>query len=139
MRGKLFIKASEKSVITSKGVRAFVMGKILNSTIQKAAVLNIDDKTVEVQLEGEKEKIEAFIKSLKKEVLEKFGNPKLSFTDFQEDLKLEVPRIMRSSQALMVGQLEKGIGIQLEILKALKEMSWGLKELPERLAEKLRN
>ena len=131
MKGKFRIIAKEKDTITNKGVRAFIMERLLNSAIQKGKVLNIDEKTVEVQVEGEKEKIQEFIRELKKEIAETIGNPQVLFSEFQEDLKLEIPNIMRSSQALTVGQLQKGISVQLEILGVLKQ-------LPKRLAEKLK-
>jgi hypothetical protein len=81
-----------------------------------------------------------------KAVVGKFGNPLIEFTGFEEDLKLEVPEIMRSSSALMAGQLQKGIDMQLKILNALKKtleemknLSGDIAMLPEKLAEKLKN
>ena len=122
MKGSFFIKAKVESVITDKGVRAFVMERLLNSAFSKGAVLNIDDKTVQVQLEGDEKQIKFFVKELEKNILAKFGNPTISFTSFEEDCSLEIPDLLRASQALMVGQLQKGIGVQLDILKTLKEL-----------------
>ena len=138
MKGKFRITAKEKDIITNKGVRAFIMESLLNSAIQKGKVLNIDERTVEVQLEGEKEKIQEFIKELKKELAELGRNPQILFSEFQEDLKLEIPGLMRSSQALTIGQLQKGISVQLEILNTLKQLPKAIEELPEKLAEKLK-
>ncbi|MBI5872277.1 hypothetical protein HZB88_04305, partial [archaeon] len=90
-------------------------------------------------LEGDREKIEEFIKALKKELIENFGNPIIKFTQFKEDSSIELPEIIRSSQALTIGQLQKGISVQLEILDALKGLAEDSKSLPERLAEKLKS
>ena len=149
IKGKFLIKAKEKDTITNKGIRAFIMERLLNSPLQKGAVLNIDDYTVEVQLEGEKEVVEKLFENLKKALTEKVGNPVINFSEFKEDRELEVPDLMRASQALTVEQLEKGINAQLETSKAVKETSQSvsvlpailkaLEELPGKLAEKLKN
>ncbi len=120
LRGSFLIKAKDENTITDKGVRAFVMEKILNYPFTRGTVINLDKKTVQVQLEGDEKTIHAFIKDLEKSLAEQFGNPAVYLTLFQEDKSLEIPPLMRSSQALMVGQLQKGINIQLEILKTLK-------------------
>lgn len=151
IKGKFLITTEKEGIITNKGIRAFVMEKILNSSLQKGTAINIDEKSVEIQLEGEREKIEAFVKKLKKELVENFGNPTIKFTEFKEDSMLEISEILRSSQALTIGQLQKGISVQLDILNALKDLNIlkelpkkqaetlaVLKELPERLAQKLK-
>ncbi|MFH1256792.1 MAG: hypothetical protein V1494_05885 [Candidatus Diapherotrites archaeon] len=131
MKGSFRIIAEKENIITEKGVRAFIMERLLNRAFNKGAVFNIDNKTVEVQLEGDEEQIKSFIEDLKKSLSKQFGNPVITLTAFQKNDALEMPELMRSSQALMVGQLEKGITIQLRILNALEE-------LPNKLANALK-
>lgn len=127
---RFFIKANEKNIVTEKGVRAFILGKILNNpAFSKGAVINVDEKTVEVRLEGEESAIKDFLTNVKKEFFEKFENPLIKFSK-TEKIDFEIPDLMRTSQALIVGQLEKGITVQLEILQTLKQ-------LPTALAEKI--
>lgn len=120
MKGSFQIKAKDKNVITERGVRVFIMERLLNSPFKRGTVFNADEKTVEVQLEGDEKQIMEFRKSIEKALLEKCGNPELSFVPFRANPELELPAIMRSSQALVVGQLDKGITVQLEILKSLE-------------------
>lgn len=129
MKGSFLIKAKDENIITDRGLRAFVMDYLLNSPFQRASVSNIDKKTVEVKLEGDEKQIKEFIQNLQKAVVSEFGNPTISFTPFGENPALEIPELMRASQALMVGQLQKGVNAQLQILGALKGMSSGLKEI----------
>ncbi|MDD5162802.1 MAG: hypothetical protein PHD95_01195 [Candidatus ainarchaeum sp.] len=137
MKGSFLIKAKKESIITDKGVRAFVMDHLLNSPFQKASVTNIDKKTVEVKLEGDEKQIKEFIQNLQKALVVEFGNPTISFTPFEENPVLEIPELMRASQALMVGQLHKGVNVQLEILGALKQMSLELRGMSKGLKEML--
>ena len=96
----------------------------------QAAAFNLDEKTVKVQLEGDERQIREFIENLQKALVAQFGNPVISFAPFMEDSSLEIPELMRSSQALVVGQLQKGITVQLDILDTLKN-------LPDKLADVL--
>ncbi len=142
MRGHFFIKAKQPNIITEKGVRAFITEKLLNSPFARGAAINIDDRVVEVQLEGDEQQIKKFKEQLEKEVTTKFGNPIVFFTEFKEDQRLEIPELMRSSQALMVGQLQKGINVQLKILdklNTLDEIKSGFKELKDELKLELRS
>ena len=138
MKGSFLIKAKETKVITEKGVRAFILERLLNSPFQKASVFNVDEKTIQVQLEGDEKQIKEFKQKLEDAVIAQFGNPTISFTVFEENPAIEIPELMRSSQALMVGQLQKGIGVQLEILSALKTMSKEIANLPRQLAKTLK-
>lgn len=95
--------------------------------------------TVQVQLDGDEKQIKLFMQNLEKDLVSQFGNPAISFTLFQENPALEIPDLMRSSQALMVGQLQKGISVQLDISQTLKEMSKELRELPKELAKILKS
>lgn len=123
MKCSFLIKSKDPNVITEKGVRVFVMDRLLNSGFEKGSAVNIDDKTVEVKIEGDKEEIIKFKARLEKDVIAKFGNPVINFTDLMENPALEMPSLMKSSQALMLGQLSKGIDVQLVILDTLKAMS----------------
>ena len=67
-----------------------------------------------------------FKEKLEKEIIARFGNPIITFTGFAENRALEIPELMRSSQALIVGQLHKRITVQLKILGALKEIDQNL-------------
>lgn len=135
MKAKFQITAKQANVITEKGVRAFVMERLLNSPFARAAVLNLDDKTVEIEIEGDRDQVRAFKEKLEKDVVERFGNPVISFSQVEEDASLEIPELMRSSQALLVGQLQKGIGVQLQILETLNNIN---QNLPERIAKALK-
>ncbi|MEW6295492.1 MAG: hypothetical protein AB1467_04335 [Candidatus Diapherotrites archaeon] len=139
MKGSFLIKAKEPKVITEKGVRAFIMERLLNSPFNKGSVINVDEKTVQVQLDGDEKQIKLFMQKLEKDLVAQFGNPSISFTLFQENPALEIPDLMRSSQALMVGQLQKGISVQLDISQTLREMSKELRELPRELAKILKS
>lgn len=130
MKASFLIRSKEPDIITEKGLRVFVMERLLNSSFEKGIVSNIDDKTVEVQIEGDKEQIIKFKEKLEKDVIAKFGNPVITFSDIQE-ITNDIPNLMKSSQALMVGQLQKGISVQLDILAALKN-------LPQELAKILK-
>ncbi len=123
MKGSFLIKAKQENVITEKGVRAFILERLLNSPFERGTALNVDEKTVEVRIEGNEKQIEKFKAELEKALIAQFGNPIILFSELKEDQKLEIPALMRSSQALVVGQLQKGIGVQLAILDALKNMS----------------
>ncbi|MFH1751476.1 MAG: hypothetical protein ABH821_00855 [archaeon] len=138
MKGSFLIKAEKENIVTEKGVRAFIIERLLNSPFARASAVNLDKKTVRVQLEGDEKQIKSFVESLEKDLVAQFGNPVISFTVFREDSSLEIPELMRSSQALMVGQLQKGIGVQLEIVEALKGMSREIRSLPEELAKILK-
>ncbi len=93
IRGSFLLKSKDERLITDKGLRALVMEKLLNSSFERAALINIDEKTVEVRLEGDAVQIKKFKQELEREFIAKFGNPIITFTEFKEDLLLEVPRI----------------------------------------------
>jgi len=122
LKGSFLIKAKKENIITEKGVRAFIMERLLNSPFNRGSVVNVGKKTVQVQLEGDEKQIKAFIQNLEKEITAEFGNPAITFTPFEENPALEIPSLIRASQALMVGQLQKGVGVQLDILSALREL-----------------
>ena len=146
MKGSFLITSDSENVITEKGVRAFIMERLLNSPFNKGAVFNIDDKTIEVRLEGDEEQIKAFIRDLNSALVRLHGNPTITLTEFQKNNELEIPELMRSSQALMVGQLEKGINVQLRIinvqlriLESLENVLKSLEKLPKKIADSLKN
>jgi len=103
-----------------------------------------------VRLEGEKERIEEYYEELKREKPELAKNTEIYDLEFNADLN--VSDSMRSSQALMLEQLSKGIvyiaGMN-ENIKGMNEnikgMSGGIKgmdkkldKLPERTAKGLK-
>lgn len=153
MKADFLIRAKEANSITEKGVRAFVMERLLNSSFEKGCVANLDDKTVHVQIEGDEKDIMKFKERLEKDMNAKFGNPTIVFSDIRQTTQ-SIPSLLKSSQALMVGQLEKGIDVQLKILHSLdsmhhelkeafnnmnKELKEELKSLPRELAKALNN
>lgn len=75
MKARFLIKAKDPNAITEKGVRVFVMDRLLNSDFEKGSVTNLDDKTVEVRIDGDREKIIEFKKELEKDAISQFGNP----------------------------------------------------------------
>lgn len=127
MKASFLIKAREKEAITEKGVRAFILERLLNSPFERGTAFNLDEKTVEVRIEGDGKQIEKFKAELEKALVAQFGNPAILFSELKENPALEIPQLMRSSQALIVGQLQKGIEIQLAILDTLKNMVAELK------------
>ena len=145
MKVSFLIKAKEPEIITEKGMRAFVMERLLNSPFERGSVVNLDDKTVQVQIEGDEKEIRKFKEELEKDVIARFGNPIITFSGITEIPLAQIPVLMRSSQALMVGQLQKGIDVQLKILdslEGLKEGFYGLKEefrmLPKEIAKAIK-
>ena len=131
LKGFFLIKAKEKKIIQDKGIRAFVLEKILESSLEKGSAINLPDgKTVEVRLQGKKKSIENFIENLKKELIQKLGNPTVLFSEFHEN-ELEIPSLVRSSQALVVGQLSKGIQVNLQILNSFDKFNKKLNKLDE--------
>lgn len=114
------------------------MERLLNSSFEKGTAVNIDDKTVEVKIEGDKEEIIKFKAQLEKDMTAKFGNPVITFTDLREIAAVEIPSLVKSSQALVLGQLHKGIDVQLNILDTLKIMHQDLKSLPKELAKAIK-
>lgn len=106
MKVSFLIKAKEENVITECGVRTFIMERLLNSPFAKASVSNLDNKTAQVLIEGDEKQVREFVQNLEREVIAQFGNPAVSFTQFQENPALEIPELMRSSQALVFGQLQ---------------------------------
>ena len=97
-----------KDKVQEVGYRVHIMQKILNSDL-KGNVINLADGRVEVRLEGEKERIEEFYEELKKENSPELVAGKPEFYDLEFNADLMVPDSMRSSQALMLEQLTKGI------------------------------
>lgn len=136
MKASFLVKAKQENVITEKGVRAFILERLLNSPFERGTAFNVDEKTVEVRIEGNEKQIEKFKAELEKALVTQFGNPTILFSELKENPKLEIPPLIRSSQALMVGQLQKGIGVQLAILDALKTMNSDLSNKLEAILEK---
>ncbi len=128
MRAEFLIKAKEANIITEKGVRAFVMEKLLNSPFEKGFVANLDGRTVQVRIEGDEKEIMEFKQRLEMELVAKLGNPEIAFSDISQTTA-RMPNLLKSSQALMVGQLEKGITVQLDILGTLKSLGSELRGL----------
>ncbi|MEK6942194.1 MAG: hypothetical protein AABW85_05040 [archaeon] len=138
MKACFFIKAKEPNIITEKGVRAFVMERLLNSSFDKGSVANLDDKTIQVQMEGDEKEVRKFKEQLEKDVIAKFGNPIITFSDIQKTTN-DIPNLLKSSQALMVGQLQKDIDVQLKILDSLNILPEKLKEMNQELKEELKS
>lgn len=138
MKGSFRIVSDSENTIAEKGVGAFIMERLLNSPFSRGAALNIDKKTVEVRLEGDEDKVKEFMEDLKSALVKQYGNPIIALTEFQKNDALEIPELMRSSQALMVGQLEKGINIQLRILESLENMGKSMEKLPGKIAESMK-
>jgi acylphosphatase len=138
MKGYFLVKAKEADIVTEKGVRALIMEMLLNAPFSRASVTNIDNKTVQIQIEGDEKQIKLFIKKIEKVLIEQLGNPTVYFSGFTEDSSLEIPNLVRSSQALMVGQLQKGIGVQLEIISAIKELQTITRGLPIEIARAIK-
>jgi len=143
-----------KDKVQEVGYRVHIIQKILNSGLNGTAI-NLADGRVEVRLEGEKERIEDFYEELKKEntpnlSLEKKALPKKQqYHDLEFNADLMVPDSMRSSQALMLEQLSKGIvyvagmkesmaGMKESMDEMKGEMREGFKNLPKEIAKELK-
>lgn len=74
MKGSFLIIANENGTISGNGARVFVMERLLNSPMEKGDVLKIDDKTLEVRLEGTEKQIKEFMQGLEKDFIAKYGN-----------------------------------------------------------------
>ena len=134
-----------KDKVQDVGYRVHIMQKILNSGLNGTAT-NLADGRVEVRLEGEKERIAEFYEDLKKENTPDLltGKPELYDLEFNADLM--VPDSMRSSQALMLEQLSKGIGYIAGMDGTIKGMDRSIKgmdekldKLPARIAKELKD
>ncbi|MBI4215016.1 acylphosphatase [archaeon] len=95
-----------KDKVQDVGYRLFIISKLLNSDLEGTAV-NTPDGRIKVLLEGEKDHIIQFYEELKKEKPKLSENPTTSKMEFDESLV--VPKVMRSSQDLLVGQFQKGV------------------------------
>jgi len=126
-----------KDKVQEVGYRVHIMQKILNSDL-KGNVINLADGRVEVRLEGEKERIEEFYEELKKENSPELVAGKPEYYDLEFNADLMVPDSMRSSQALMLGQLTKGIVYIAGMNEYIKGMNEKLDRLPERIAKELK-
>src|SRR3989338_3191215 len=96
-----------KNGVQDVGYRLFIMQKILNSTLTGGTAINTPDGRVKVLLEGEREEIEQLIKELEQEHPELAKNPTRTSAEYNP--LLHVPDIMRSSQALQLGQFQKSV------------------------------
>ncbi|MEA2076227.1 MAG: acylphosphatase [Euryarchaeota archaeon] len=135
-----------KDKVQKVGYRVHIIQKILNSGLNGTAI-NLADGRVEVRLEGEKERMIEFYEEFKKEKPELAKNSEYQNLEFNADLM--VPDSMRSSQALMLEQLSKGIvyvaGMK-ESMDGMKEsmdgmkgeMREGFKNLPKEIAKELK-
>lgn len=134
-KARFFIKDKVQEV----GYRVHIMQKILNSDLE-GNVINLEDGRVEVRLEGEKERIIEFYEELKKEKPELAEN--LHFFDLEFKADLLVPDSMRSSQALMLEQLGKGIVYTAKLIEETmgmrRELREGFERLPGRIAKALK-
>ena len=124
MKGVFLVKSVEKDIVQNKGVRAFILERILNDPeIKKGNATNLGDgRTVEVSLEGNPRAVRKFIERLKIEITNEFGNPAITFTEFEENEYIEIPSLHRSSQALVLNQLQKGINVQFKILESQSKL-----------------
>jgi acylphosphatase len=129
-KARFFIKDKVQEV----GYRVHIMQKILNSDLE-GNVINLADGGVEVRLEGEKERIIEFYEELKKEKPELAKNPHFIDLEFKADLL--VPDSMRSSQALMLEQLGKGIVYTAKLFEETMGMRRELREGFSELGNKM--
>lgn len=125
-----------KDKVQEVGYRVHITQKILNSDL-KGNAINLADGRVEVRLEGEKERIIEFYEELKKEKPELAKNSEYQDLEFNADLM--VPDSMRSSQALILEQLSKGIVYIAGMSESIKGMDEKLDKLPQRIAKELKD
>jgi acylphosphatase len=120
--------------VQNVGCRAFITEKILNTPGLEGGPRNLSDGKVEVLLKGKKPLIENFVKELKTELPKALGmpiNPGIHFSDIEYDIHLQIPDTMRTSQGLLVGQLNKGIDILQDFLDEFHQ-------LPKNMAKELK-
>ena len=123
-----------KDKVQEVGYRVHIMQKILNSGLNGTAI-NLADGRVEVRLEGEKERIEELYEELKKENSPELVAGKPEYYDLEFNADLMVPDSMRSSQALMLGQLTKGIVYIAGMSENIKGMSTRTEGMNENIKE----
>ena len=121
-----------KDKVQEVGYRVHIMQKILNSGLNGTAI-NLADGRVEVRLEGEKERIEEFYEELKKENSPELVAGKPEYYDLEFNADLMVPDSMRSSQALMLGQLTKGIVYIAGMSENIQGMSTRIEGMDENI------
>jgi acylphosphatase len=121
-----------KDKVQDVGYRVWIMEKILNSKLEGTAQ-NMPDGSIQVLLEGEKEKIIQFYEKIRKEKPELVENPTAMELIFDETL--DVPDALRSSQALQMDQFEKSV----YYLKGLGNKVDGLGNKTEAGFDKLSN
>lgn len=119
-----------KDKVHDVGYRVHILQKILNSGLNGTAI-NLADGRVEVRLEGEKERIEEFYEELKNEYTPELLTVKPELYDLEFTADLMVPDSMRSSQALMLEQLSKGIAYIAGMDGSIKGMDGTIKGMDE--------
>ncbi len=114
---KVCVYISDK--LQDMGYRPFIIQKILDSDLEGTA-RNLPDGRIEVLLEGKKKSIQKFVEMLKKEKPELAENPAVSEIEFNQNIT--VPKVMRVSQAMVLEQISKGVGVLADTKNSLTDI-----------------
>jgi len=109
--------------------RGFIISEMMFAGFEKGNAINLSDGRVEVRIEGEENKINEFVEELEKKLIAKYGNPVVSVSETEYSPDLELHDLMKTSQAHLLTQFDKGIGV-------MKSMEGHLERIDKKLDEK---
>ena len=123
------------------GCRGFIISEMMFAGFEKGNAMNLSDGRVEVRLEGEENKIKEFLEELKKKLIAKYGNPVVKISEVEDSPYLELQDLAKTSQAHLLAQFDKGVGVMKSMEKHLEKIDKKLDEkfdsLPRRIALEL--
>ncbi|MBI2530177.1 MAG: acylphosphatase [Candidatus Diapherotrites archaeon] len=127
-RARFFVSNHVQDV----GCRGFIISEMMFAGFENGNAINLSDGRVEVRIEGEENKIKSFVEELEIKMIAKYGNPvvRVSETEYSPDLGLH--DLMKTSQAHLLTQFDKGIGV-------MKSMEGHLEGIDKKLDEKFDN
>ena len=124
-RARFFVSNHVQDV----GCRGFIISEMMFAGFEKGNAINLSDGRVEVRIEGEENKINEFVEELEKKLIAKYGNPVVSVSETEYSPDLELHDLMKTSQAHLLTQFDKGIGV-------MKSMEGHLERIDKKLDEK---
>lgn len=123
------------------GCRGFIISEMMFAGFERGNVINLSDGRVEVRIEGEENKIKEFFEELKKKLIAKYGNPVVRVSEMEDSPHLEPQDLMKTSQAHLLAQFDKGVGVMKSMEKHLEGIDKKLDEkfdgLPKQIGKEL--
>ncbi len=136
-RARFFVSNHVQDV----GCRGLIISEMMFAGFEKGNAINLADGRVEVRIEGEENKIKEFVEELKKKLIAKYGNPVVRISEAEYAQDLEIFDLMKTSQAHLLTQFDKGIGVMKSMEGHLERIDKKLDEkfdsLPKRIASEL--